>query len=91
MTTFRVAGNARAFCINCDETLNSEGLCDDCNVSAEQWAQEMGENNLENFETPFDDDLFIEHEYYGYGRMSAEHDEAERHAMMCEDENCEQC
>jgi hypothetical protein len=77
MTTFRVDGNATAFCINCDEVLNSEGLCDDCNVSAEQWA--------------FIDDLFIEHEYYGYGQISAAHDQAERHAMMCEDENCEQC
>ena len=84
---FRVDGDAKAFCINCDEVLNSEGLCNDCNVSAEQWAQEMGELEVEAFM----DDLFIEHEYYGYGQISAEHDQAERHAIMCEDENCEQC
>ena len=87
MTTFRVDGNATAFCINCDEVLNSDGLCNDCNVSAEQWAQEMGELEKEIFI----DDLFIEHEYYGYGQISEEHDQAERHAIMCEDENCEQC
>ena len=89
MTTFGVDGNATAFCINCDETLNSEGLCNDCaeHDEAEQWAQEMGELEVD----AFIDDLFIEHEYYGYGQISAEHDQAERHAMMCEDENCEQC
>ena len=87
MTTFRVDGNATAFCINCDEILNSDGLCNDCNVSAEQWAQEMGELEVD----AFIDDLFIEHEYYGYGQISAEHDQAERHAIMCEDENCDQC
>jgi len=89
MTTFRVDGNATAFCINCDEALNSDGLCNDCNVSAEQWAQEMGDT-LENFDDLFDD-LIIEHEYYGYGRISAAYDEAERHAISCEDENCDQC
>ena len=88
MTIFRVDGNATAFCINCDEILNSDGLCDDCNVSAEQWAQEMGELEVE----AFIDDLFIEHEYYGYpAQINAAHEQAERHAMMCEDENCEQC
>jgi len=87
MTTFRVDGNATAFCINCDEILNSDGLCDDCNVVAERWAQEMGELETDNFM----DDLFIEHEYYGYGKISAEHEQAGRHAMMCEDENCELC
>ena len=87
MTIFRVDGNATAFCINCDDMLNSDGLCDDCNVSAEQWAQEMGELEVDNFM----DDLFIEHEYYEYGRTSASQDQAERHAIMCEDENCDQC
>jgi len=86
MTIFRVDGNATAFCINCDEILNSEGLCDDCNVSAELWAQEMGEADT------FDiDDLRIEHEYHGYGRIGEEYEQAERHAIMCEGVDCEQC
>ena len=83
---FRVDGDVKAFCINCDEVLNSEGLCNDCNVSAEQWAQEMGE--VDTFDI---DDLRIEHEYYGYGRISEEHEQAERHAIMCEGVDCEQC